>query len=112
MTTKKKAHAKNDVARRLAGIKHLFVAAESPKVARTFAGRDGQGVPVVPEIDVLEDIGPFSQVTDGVENAIENAITAFGGYSEAQFDGDSHGPAAEVYSDIRGLTNVALGLSP
>jgi hypothetical protein len=111
MTTKK-SHAKNDVARRLAGIKHLFVAAESPKVAKTFAGPDGQGVPVVPEIDVLEEIGPFSQVTDGVENAIANAINAFGGYNEASFDGDVRGPAAEVYGDIRGLTNVALGLSP
>jgi hypothetical protein len=103
---------KNDVARRLAGIKKLFVAAETKSAAKAFGSSDQKGVPGVPEVDVFEDITTFENVANGAEAAITQAINAFGGYSEAQYDGDIKGAAAEVHADVRALTNVALGLSP
>jgi hypothetical protein len=113
MATTKRTQGKNDVARRLSGIRALFVAAESPKTAKAFtSGDNGGGVPAVPEVDLLEEIGTFSNITNSVESALTTAITAFGGYSGAEFDGDVQGAAAEVHADVRALTNVALGLSP
>ncbi len=109
----KKTQPKNDVSRRLAGIKQLFNAAETKRTARAFGSGDGgPDVPLVPEVDVLEEIATFANVTNGVEAALTNAIHAFGGYSEAEFDGDVQGAAAELHADVRALTNVALGLSP
>jgi hypothetical protein len=67
---------------------------------------------MVSEVDALEDVGTFGHITKEVEKAISRAVTAFGGYSEAQFDGDIRGAASEVHADVRALTNVALGLSP
>jgi hypothetical protein len=107
----KKNQAKNDVARRLSGIKHLFAAAEPYPIGKSFDVSD-RGVPVVPEVDALEEVASFGHITKEVEQAIARAVTAFGGYSEAQFGGDIRGAASEVHADVRALTNVALGLSP
>jgi hypothetical protein len=113
MPTNKNRPQKNDVARRLAGIKKLFVAAETKSSEKLFDTRDGgRGVPRVPAEDALEEIATFANISNGVEAALSTAVTAFGGYSEAQFDGDVDGAVAEIHADVRALTNVALGLSP
>jgi len=92
---------------RLAGIKSLFIAAETKKMANAFGATEGG-----PDVTGFDEILTFANVTNGVEAALTGAIQAFSHYPQEPPDGDVHGAAAELLADVRALTNVALGLSP
>ena len=71
---------------RLAGIKSLFIAAETKKMANAFGATEGG-----PDVTGFDEILTFANVTNGVEAALTGAIQAFSHYPQEPPDGDVRG---------------------